>query len=407
MTARGNKQININGTVFSFDEFMANPDAYMPLMQPLFQARVLTRRPTDTNEDFYWRLFYLLYYKREGYAVNCTSVSAPVQRVRRTRRTNQETSDNACHILDALGIDVIKYNPKISKVIFKNSGNVYRMKNSDMDALSESLKKNVSYDRNEFDVSLGIELEFIGNRNKIHDFEDAMMKLVGHKRFENKGCYNKNDGKKWILGTDSSVDSREGWPMSGYELTSPILHFTKKDMKELHDVMECIQNTMQGYTNNTCGTHVHMSFACDCANDEICAHFAKSYKFNEDKLFDKLVPNRRRGNNSRWCRCTSYINMFGYNNRYRKLNFNNVKKNSTNLHLEFRQLDGTLDYDKLYQWIKLQKMFVELTMDSYTESRAIGEEKINRLDLNEVVTNKELDQSEVETLLKMGHIVAA
>lgn len=407
MTAHGNKQINIDGTIFSFDEFLANPDAYMPLMWHLFRAKTLIKRPTDTDKDFYWRLFYLLYYKRENYAVNRTNANTTVQRSHRPRRASQETSDDTCYILDALGIDIIKYNKKISKVIFKNSGNTYRMKNSDMEALSESLKKNVSYDRNELDVSIGVELEFIGNRLKLSEFEKAMMKLVGRDRFENNGRYNKNKGDKWVLGSDGSVGSSEGYPMYGFELTSPILHFTKNDMKELHDVMKCIQDVMQGYTNKTCGTHVHMSFACGCANDEICMHFAKTYSLGENTLFDRLVPNNRRGDKSKWCRSTFYSGMFVNTSRYRKLNFSNVEKNSTNLHLEFRQLDGTLDYNKLYQWIKLQKMFVELTMDSYAEYKATGEEKINHLDLSEVVTNKELSQTEVETLLKMSRVVVA
>jgi hypothetical protein len=82
-----------------------------------------------------------------------------------------------------------------------------------------------------------------------------------------------------------------------------------------------------------------------------------------------------------------------------------VKKNSKDMHLEFRQLDGTLEYDKIYSWIKLQKMFCELTLDSWKESQACDDEKINRLDLDDIVTCKEFNVYEVESLMKMSRMV--
>ena len=403
MSNRNSKQIIIDNEIFSFADLMANPSTYMPKLRPLFRASTLIPRPTDTDEDFYWRLFYLLYYKRPGYAVNGNvTIASNSSTTRRTRRA-RVIEDDSCHILSALGIDVVKHNPKISKVIFKNSGNVYRMKNSDMDKLAEAIKKNNSFDHRDLDVSIGVELEFCGNRRNLQDFEDAMIKLVGKDRFENLGGYNKNKGVKWILGTDCSIDARRGYPYSGFELTSPILHFNKKDMDELKAVCECIVNTMEGYTNNSCGTHIHMSFTCDSATEDFCLHFAKSYRYSEAKLFDRLVPKRRQGNNSRWCHSTSTYNVWG--TRYQKLNFNNVKKNSKDMHLEFRQLDGTLEYDKIYSWIKLQKMFCELTLDSWKESQECNDEKINRLDLDDIVTCKEFNMDEVESLMKMSRMV--
>lgn len=403
MSNRNSKQIIIDNEIFSFADLMANPSMYMLKLRPLFRASTLIPRPTDTDEDFYWRLFYLLYYKRSGYAVNgnvtITSNSSTTRRTRRAR----VIEDDSCQILSALGIDVVKHNPKISKVIFKNSGNIYRMKNSDMDILAEAIKKNNSFDHCDLDISIGVELEFCGNRRNLQDFEDAMIKLVGKDRFENLGCYNKNKGVKWILGTDCSVDPRRGYPYSGFELTSPILHFNKKDMDELKAVCECIVNTMEGYTNNSCGTHVHMSFTCDSATEDFCLHFAKSYRYSEAKLFDRLVPKRRQGNNSRWCRSTS--THYVWSTRYQKLNFSNVKKDSKNMHLEFRQLDGTLDYEKLRSWIKLQKMFCELTINSWMESQHCDDEKITRLNLDDIVTCKEFNMYEVESLMKMSRMV--
>lgn len=406
MTINGSKQVNINGTIFSFDQFVANPEYYMDLIRPLFRVSTITKRDNESNDEFLTKLFYLLYYKK-GYAFNNGET---VRSPRRARVIAEVQVDAGCQILNALGIDVIKHNPKISKVMFKNSGHTYHMKNADMETLAESIKKSIDFSRNKLDVSLGIELEFIGDRTKMNDFDQAMIQLVGDKRYENKGCYNKNDGKKWILGLDGSLDSREGYPSTGYELTSPILKFNKKDMDLLKDVISLIITKLNGHTNRTCGTHVHMSFDCGSATEELCNHFGRSYRYSEENFFDKLVPSNRRGNHSRWCHRAPCIPRIGCrNDRYYKLNFANVKKNSNKLHLEFRQLDGTLDFEKVYSWIKLQKMFVELTMDSWKDMQSSStpdDEKIVLLNVNEVVTCGDLNPDELETVMKMSKLVA-
>jgi hypothetical protein len=404
MTINGNKQVNVNGTIFSFSQFNSAPEKYMDLIRPLFRPSTLIKRPEVEMINYLNNLFCLMYYKK-GMAYN-ENASVEPHNARRSR--HQHSIDNVeDQILSALGIDIIKHNPKISKVMFKNSGNTYRMKNSDMNELAISLKNSVNLKRNSLDVSIGVELEFIGDRSQVNTFNAAMLKLTNGK-YEYKGCYNKNDGKKWILGYDGSINRTEGYPMSGFELTSPILHFNNDDMTELRTVIDLIKDILHGYTNKSCGTHIHMSFACESATPELCAHFGRSYRYNEEALFDKLVPTYRRMNKSRWCRRTSCNPNIGKGSeRYRKLNFANVKKNSNNLHLEFRQLDGTLDYDKIHAWIKLQKMFSELAMDSWNETKKneSGEEIITMLTLNDVITNSEFN-NELEAAMKMAKLVA-
>lgn len=396
-----NGHVVINGNVFTFNSFVINPEKYLPLIQQVVRGSAFEQKESETDIKYFKRLFNLVNRRFGVDAVvrACTPVEV-----------NKELETYRAQILNSLGINIIKYNPKISKVMFKNSGNSYRMKNADMDAIAEAIKKSVNFKRNKINVCLGVELEFVGNKDKECIFEEKMIERVGKDKFENKGCYNKNDGKKWILGKDSSVEPTESYvrtPMRGYELTSPILKFgNKEDIKELEDVINLVIEVMDGHTNNSCGTHVHMSFTC-CndikVTDELVKHFAKSYRESEENLFDKLVQLRRRKNNSRWCRATRTGS--GMYSRYQKLNFANVKLGTRRMHLEFRQLDGTLDFNKIYTWIKLQKMFIELTMDSWNES-CEEHEFINQLNINEVVTDKDLNQDEIESLMKMSKLVA-
>lgn len=407
----GSRQVNVNGTIFSFNQFTSEPDKYMELIRPFFRQSTMIRRPEVTMINHLNNLFCLMYYKK-GLAYRPDEQPIAITHRRRVNRINACTEDQ---ILSALGIDIVKHNPKISKIIFKNSGNTYRMKNSDMDDLAKSLKNATDLTRNNLDVSLGIELEFVGDRSMVSSFNEAMM-ILTNGRYEYKGCYNKNEGKKWILGYDGSINHRDSYPMSGFELTSPILHFTSKDMAELKAVIDLIKDILHGYTNRSCGTHIHMSFKCGSATPELCAHFGKSYRYNEDGLFDKLVPSYRRLNRSRWCRCTSCTPAPGRtSDRYRKLNFANVKKNSDQLHLEFRQLDGTLDYDKIHAWIKLQKLFSELTMDSWNSSKECStvetdkdkdKDSVKILTITDIVTCKEFEEDDLESVLKMASMIA-
>ena len=92
--------------------------------------------------------------------------------------------------------------------------------------------------------------------------------------------------------------------------------------------------------------------------------------------------------------------------RYRKLNFNNVNKDSDNMHLEFRQLDGTLDFDKIYSWIKLQKLFVDMTMNTW-KKECDDLDKPVKIELEDVILyDATYDNGVVENLMKMSKMIA-
>ena len=397
------RKLTIGNKSFSLNALIANPDAYLPLMQQLVSASVFERKASETSDRYFTRLFNLLYSKQSRRSnIGNAATRAP--------RTSIPLDENCNAILSALGIDVVKKCPKRSSIIFKSSGNSYKMNNEEIIKLAEAVKHDmkfkVSHKLLNSDVSFGVELEFIGKRDQINAFADAMNKAVGADKFVICGCYHKNTGKTWELGHDGSVQPRGsqcGCGMNGYELTSPIFNLSsKKDLHELETVCNLVKTHFSGVTNRTCGTHIHMSFPVEKASDALIEHFVRSYSKSEASLFDKLVPPERRENKARYARAASVNNM---QDRYCKINVTKVKRNSDNMHLEFRQLDGTLEYDKIISWVKLQKLFCEMTLDSFHREIA-NEDKSIQIELGDVIVTHKLGIESIEPLMKMSRLVA-
>ena len=397
------RKLTIVNKSFSLNALIANPDAYLPLMQPLVSASVFERKASETSDHYFTRLFNLLYSKQSRRS-NIGNAATHVQ------RTSIQLDENCNAILSALGIDVVKKCPKRSSVMFKSSGNSYKMNNEEIIKLAEAVKHDMKFKVSRkllnSDVSFGVELEFIGKFDQINAFADAMNKTVGADKFVICGCYHKNAGKTWELGRDGSVQprgSQRGCDMAGYELTSPIFNLSsKKDLHELETVCNLVKTHFSGVTNRTCGTHIHMSFPVEKASDALIEHFVRSYSKSEVSLFDKLVPPERRENKARYARAASVNYM---QDRYRKINVTKVKRNSDNMHLEFRQLDGTLEYDKIISWVKLQKLFCEMTLDSFHREVTDADKPI-QIELGDVIVTHQLGIESIEPLMKMSRLVA-
>lgn len=398
------RKLTIGNKSFSLNALIANPDAYLPLMQPLVRASVFERKASETSDQYFIRLFNLLYSKqsRRSNIGNTTAAHAQL--------TSIPLDENCNAILSALGIDIVKKCPKRSSIIFKSSGNSYKMNNEAIIKLAEAIKHDMKFKVSRkllnSDVSFGVELEFIGKTDQINAFADAMNKVVGADKFVICGCYHKNTGKTWELGRDGSVQprgSQRGCGMAGYELTSPIFNISsKKDLHELETVCNLVKTHFSGVTNRTCGTHIHMSFPVEKASDALIEHFVCSYSKSEASLFDKLVPPERRENKARYARAASVNDM---QNRYCKINVTKVKRNSDNMHLEFRQLDGTLEYDKIISWVKLQKLFCEMTLDSFHREVTDADKPI-QIELDDVIVTHKLGIESIEPLMKMSRLVA-
>lgn len=391
IAVNGSCEVCINDRRFSFNQFKNTPNVFLPLLTDIFQRRTLVQKDNEDYTAYLTRLFYLLYYKR-GFGIR-NNTNSNLATIAQAPSINADLA-----ILNSLGINVVKHNKKTSHIVFKSSGHEYKAYNDALEKIITALKNKHNINRTSKDIKFGVELEFLVDRSERFDneilFDLLMSHLVGEDRYVNIGHYNHNDGKAWILGSDGSVRGRG---KASYELTSPILDYNSQhDLDELKNVLDLVINTFHGKINKTCGTHIHISFDSGETSKDLCEYFATAYNKSEASLFDKLVPVSRQADNNNYCQSCSADHI---NSRYRKLNLTHVTPGDS-MHLEFRQLDGTLDFDKIMAWIKVQKYFIETAMYNVNN-------KPIKLNLADLICDSEIfDEKDIEQLSKMSSIVA-
>lgn len=392
-----NKRICVNGETFSYGEFSSNPYVYLQKVRHLFRASTMIKKQGESDSDYYSRIFGLAYYSKH-LAVDSATQTQTQTEVTSVQEVNNNNVTEDSVILNKLGINPIRKTAKLSTIVFKDSGNEYKIKNADIEKLVEIASSKTKYDRKNVDIKFGVEFEFIGlyADPARKAFKKAMKNLVGDNKYVEELRYVHNDGSSWILGTDTSLHTNDT-SYRGYELTSPILTLCDTDLEQLKQVIELVYVHLDGHPNKTCGTHVHISFNAKTeVTNELCFKFAKLYRKSEDSLFDRLVPKYRRGNSCRYCLRTDTENI----RRFCKLNLaNNNRAGSKDMHLEFRQLNGTLSFDKVVAWVKLQKMFIEIVMNSLNNI-----ESVEPLNLETTILDDSFNATDVENFMIMSGV---
>ena len=171
--------------------------------------------------------------------------------------------------------------------------------------------------------------------------------------------YNHFTRRHWKVITDSSC---------GFELVSPILK-GRDGLNQLKLATEALAEAEQ--VDRRCGLHVHHDI-----NDLDAKQAANIYALyiKLEKTIDSFVPKSRRANNNQYCQ-----SLYGHSNqqrvldqlkgvktmedinnifrtRYIKLNLQSYVKYGT---IEFRQHSGTIEFEKMYNWILLTQQMVE------------------------------------------------
>lgn len=209
--------------------------------------------------------------------------------------------------------------------------------------------------------TFGVEIEFIGDKDTVAQaLNDAGIPCQAER-------YNHTTRSYWKIVPDSSIRPnadgiRRGW--KGWELVSPVLRGRRglEEIKELCAVLKTVGVSV----NKTCGLHVHHD-ASDFQT-ETFKNIIKIYTRFEETI-DSLVAPSRRGNNNTYCQSLLEINIerilkqdnfqsirTHYGDRYKKLNIESFVTHGT---IEFRQHQGTLNADKIINWIKLTQGIVE------------------------------------------------
>ncbi len=207
----------------------------------------------------------------------------------------------------------------------------------------------------------GIELEIIAPINTIEMASKLRAKGI------DVGCegYNHSVSRRWKIVSDASVagDSVNRYAM---EVVSPILE-GQAGLEEVEKILEALRDS--GATvNKSCGMHVHHN-----AEDftlQTMKNLIKIYWVAEEQI-DSFMPRSRRGFAPQWIKslkffigdkkavwdtinnCKSIRDLSDEiyrGDRYFKLNIQSYFRQQS---VEFRQHSGTIETDKVINWVKL------------------------------------------------------
>ena len=170
--------------------------------------------------------------------------------------------------------------------------------------------------------------------------------------------YNHTDGHSYFkFTTDASVSCP-----NAIECVSPVLK--GKDGRDTLAKMIKTLNQAGAVVNKSCGLHVHIG-ARDLNNKQYCNVFANYYHL--ETVIDSFMAESRRGNNNFYCqglrnhnfsRCNTISDIQNELNadRYHKVNPMSYNRHRT---IEFRQHQGTVNEEKILNWITFCGKLVE------------------------------------------------
>ena len=210
--------------------------------------------------------------------------------------------------------------------------------------------------------SFGIELEFISSQYGSTVIASKLTELTGIRVMGES--YNHSTKSYWKIVTDGSLSGRG----QGLELVSPPLK-GEDGLLQIKKLMKALDEIGGMSVNRTCGFHVHQDVN-DLSHEAIKKVVARYIKL--ESSIDELQPESRRGNNNSYCKslkkwtanafmkelnsCKSVASMdYLFGSRYYKVNLKSYVKYGT---LEFRQHAGTLDYEKIKNWVLLTQHMV-------------------------------------------------
>lgn len=203
--------------------------------------------------------------------------------------------------------------------------------------------------------TFGTEIEFLAGTASATEVAQAL-NTAGIACHDETSHYNHDRRPYWKIVTDASC---------GLELVSPVLS-GEAGLVEIETVCSVL-NSLRIKVSERCGLHVHVG-ANDLAKKEVAAVVSAYARY--EKFFDSIVPPSRRNNHY----CQSLSNLLthadakrfknepfqGYNRiigtRYCKVNLEAYVKHGT---IEFRQHSGTVEAEKIVNWIVLLIGFVE------------------------------------------------
>jgi len=199
----------------------------------------------------------------------------------------------------------------------------------------------------------GVEIEFLATVSR----EEVVRKICSNGITCYDEGYNHDDHiDHWKLVRDGSC---------GLELVSPILS-GEDGLRQIEAVCDALRE-VGAKVDTSCGLHVHVD-ARDLSEKEVAKVFIAYSRY--EPLFDALLPVSRRGNLNRFCLsikdavslAADYANNLQhtyrrqYGTRYLKVNLESLIRHGS---IEFRQHSGTIESEKINNWVVLMVGFVD------------------------------------------------
>lgn len=211
-------------------------------------------------------------------------------------------------------------------------------------------------EKSEFDFSkltFGVEIECY---NVIR--EDLISNATSNGLQVRSEGYNHDDNEHYFkIVSDGSLVGN-----NSQEVVSPVLK-GKKGLNSLKSLCNSLA-AVGARVNRTCGLHVHIGAAA--IGDAHYCRLVRNYQKLELAI-DTFLPESRRGNNNRFCKSMSGLDLSRCNtktdcfyvtaDRYFKVNM--APAYHRHKTIEFRQHSGTTDYEKISHWVMFLAKLVE------------------------------------------------
>lgn len=215
-----------------------------------------------------------------------------------------------------------------------------------------------------FDRTFGVEMEII------HESESKIRSAIRNAGVE---CeiegYNHDTRTHWKIVSDASVDG-------GFEVVSPVLK-GRGGLDELEKVCNALVNA-GARIRKCCGLHVHLGTDDFKTDIRVWKNLYKNYAALERTIDSFMPPSRRHNQYCRSMRVCDWnakiesaanLRMLESSvtggSRYFKLNSQSYWRHKT---VEFRQHSGSVEFEKVRNWILFCARFVEFSRRNTVET---------------------------------------
>ena len=175
--------------------------------------------------------------------------------------------------------------------------------------------------------------------------------------------YNHTDIAQYKLVSDGSLTGE-----NSVECVSPALNGNKSGFESLKKCCDAL-GEVGATVNRSCGLHVHIG-AASLSEEAYCNVFVNYQKL--EKVIDSFMALSRRGNNNTYSKSLQRYNLDGVyarselnyrigDTRYLKVNAQAWSRHRT---IEFRQHQGTINFDKIKAWVTFLGKLVEWSREN-------------------------------------------